>query len=143
MVDKTRPLKMESPTGGGTQLDMFPTEMDPNEDYAALKGIAFENSDSYRIEKIAKNLLCNFPDASAKVTYTVGGEIDYVEYFDGLVQTTPNRIIRVDIAYDGNLNPTTETWKYYDTDGTTILRTITLTHSWSGVDYIDTGYATT
>lgn len=45
MVDKVRPLKIEK-SGEGTEIDPFPTETDPSEDYLASKGLALENSDS-------------------------------------------------------------------------------------------------
>ena len=53
MVDKIRPLKLESPALGGTEDDDFPTAADPNEDYVAAKGMAFEDDDNTRIEKAA------------------------------------------------------------------------------------------
>lgn len=48
MPDKIKPLKLEE-TGSGTELDMFPVETDPSEDYLAAKGVAFENSDNATI----------------------------------------------------------------------------------------------
>lgn len=48
MVDKIKPLKIEEATGG-TQVNLFPTEADPTEDYASVKGVAFENSDNTTI----------------------------------------------------------------------------------------------
>lgn len=48
MVDKTKPLKIET-TIDGTEFDMLPTEMNPAEDHASVKGISFENSDTTRI----------------------------------------------------------------------------------------------
>lgn len=50
-VDKVKPLKMETPSGG-TETDSVPTATDPSEDYLATKGIAFENDDDTRIEKV-------------------------------------------------------------------------------------------
>lgn len=44
-IDKVRPLKLETPDEGGFQTDVFPTEIDPSEDYIVPKGIAFEDSD--------------------------------------------------------------------------------------------------
>lgn len=70
MVDKIKPLKMESPAGGGTEFDMSPTEVDPSEDYSAVKGVAFEDSDSTLL------------DLSA------GGEIQWIDS----VQTTPMKL---------------------------------------------------
>lgn len=46
MVDKIKPLKIESAASGGTQNDLFPTEANPTQDYLAAKGLAGENSDT-------------------------------------------------------------------------------------------------
>jgi hypothetical protein len=76
------------------------------------------------------------PTNSQKATYLGNGEVDYVEIFSGPSQITANRVARVDMAYDGSLNPTTETWVHYDpADGSTVLKTHTKTHSWVGADY--------
>jgi hypothetical protein len=80
-----------------------------------------------------------FRDCSSKPTFHTSGanegELDFIEFYKGLTQTTPNRRKRVDMTYDGNLNPTSEIWKFYSpSDGTTILKTFTITHVWSGVD---------
>ena len=82
------------------------------------------------------------PDTSQKPTYLGNGEIDFVEYFKGAVQTTVNRIKRVDVAYTGD-DPTSEVWKLYDTDGTTVLKTVTFTHTWSGNELTNTTTVTT
>ena len=49
MVDKVRPLKFENPTDG-TQFNRKQTETDPNEDYLASKGIAFENNNNLLLD---------------------------------------------------------------------------------------------
>jgi hypothetical protein len=49
MVDKVKPLKLESSVDG-TEDDFNYTETDPTEDYIAAKGIAFENSNVRRID---------------------------------------------------------------------------------------------
>jgi hypothetical protein len=49
MADKIKPLKIENPALGGTETDMFPTEANPTEDLASVKGIAFEDSDNTQI----------------------------------------------------------------------------------------------
>lgn len=46
MVDKIRPLKLESSASGGTENDLFPSETQPSEDYISCKGISFEGSDN-------------------------------------------------------------------------------------------------
>ena len=40
MPDFVRPLKLENPSDGGTEFDSFPTEVDPNEDYTQVGGVA-------------------------------------------------------------------------------------------------------
>jgi len=143
-VDKVKPLKLESPTGGGTETDLFPTEADPNEDYIAGKGFSFENLDTHLAEKVGGLLKFTTPDFSFKPTYLGNGELDYVEYFEGATQTTINRRLRVDMTYDGSLNPTVETWAFYNpSDGTSILRTIAVTHTWTGVDLTKSAEVTT
>lgn len=73
------------------------------------------------------------PTISQAVTYLVNGEVDFIEFFSSATQITANRLYRVDIGYDGSLNPITETWKLYDTaNGTTILKTVTFTNTFSG-----------
>lgn len=49
MVDKVKPLKIEDTTSG-TELDMFPRETNPANDYLASKGLALENSDASLID---------------------------------------------------------------------------------------------
>lgn len=44
MKDLVRPLKIETPDEGGTQVDFYPTEAKPLEDYLDAKGYAFESS---------------------------------------------------------------------------------------------------
>lgn len=84
------------------------------------------------------------PTNSQKATYLGDGELDFIEIFSVSTQITANRIARVDFTYDANINPITEVWKHFDTaDGTTVLKTFTLTHTWVGDDYDKTTSATT
>jgi hypothetical protein len=46
MVDKIRPLKLESPSDGGDELDEFQTPLDPHEDYLDARGIVIQNDTS-------------------------------------------------------------------------------------------------
>lgn len=50
MVDKIKPLKLETATDG-TEFDFSPRELDPSEDFVATKGVAFENSDLITLQK--------------------------------------------------------------------------------------------
>jgi hypothetical protein len=71
-----------------------------------------------------------------------GGDLDFLEFFNSPTQITANRIARVDMTYSGG-NPATEVWKIYDSDGTTVLRTITLMHTFVTNNWTKTEQATT
>lgn len=45
MADRVRPLKLETTTRG-TQLDLFPTEVNPQEDHIEARGITLQNDSS-------------------------------------------------------------------------------------------------
>ena len=47
---RTRPLKLENTVTGGGMDDSFPTAMNPAQDYADIKGVVFEGSDSQAID---------------------------------------------------------------------------------------------
>ena len=140
-MDKVKPLKIETSIDG-TQVDPFPVEANPTQDYLAAKGIAFENLDTYVIEKLGRVILEKSPNSSIKPTFLANGDVDYIEYFDGFTQTTPNRIAKTVVAYSGN-NPATETTYIYDTDGTTILRTIARAYTFSGYELTKVEMSTT
>ena len=73
--------------------------------------------------------------ASQKPGYLGNGELDNVEFFSSATQIQANRTMRVDVTYSGALDPTSEAWKMYDiADGTTILKTVTFTHTWVSGD---------
>lgn len=133
MVDKIKPLKIESASLGGTQNDWGPTEANPTEDYAAIKGVAFENSDDFRLEKFKRVILESFPLTTQKITYLVNGDVDYVEYFNSATQINANRIAKITIGYTSD-DPTSETALVYDTDGVTTSRTITSTFTYTSGD---------
>lgn len=44
--DKIHPLKMEDSASGGTELDPYPTGLNPNEDFVDARGVTFQNSTS-------------------------------------------------------------------------------------------------
>lgn len=70
-----------------------------------------------------------FSDAhSQKVTYTGGGDVDYIEFFSGAVQSTINRMLKITIGYTSG-DPSSETWEFYDSDGTTVLETRVYTYT--------------
>ena len=130
MVDKVKPLKFENSATGGTEVDYLPTEVDSNEDYLAGKGISFENSDSYLLQKIGGVVRDLSPNYSNKWNYS-GDNLASVEVFNGLVQTTINRIAKGTITLTSD-NVTSEVWEIYSTtDGTTVLATTTFTHTYT------------
>lgn len=45
-LDRVRPLKLEDPATGGTELDPVPNELDPNEDYTDVRGVVFQDDES-------------------------------------------------------------------------------------------------
>ena len=57
MVDRVKPLKLESPDTGGTQVDFFPTSLDKNQDYVDCAGVTVQgevsDDDSVRIHRSA------------------------------------------------------------------------------------------
>lgn len=85
MADKIRPLKIESPADG-TQDDMgYPTEANPDEDYVAAKGFAFENLDTHTVD-------------------LVGGEITFTDPSNG--QRKLSRLVHPQINKTATTDPT-------------------------------------
>lgn len=50
MADKVKPLGFENTGAGGGDTYPLPTELDPQEDYVAAKGISFQNTDDKLID---------------------------------------------------------------------------------------------
>jgi hypothetical protein len=141
MADKIKPLKFENSATGGTQIDFLPTEAKPTEDYAAVKGLAFENLDTFLLDKVGRSIVEKFPDLYHKVTYSAG-DVSNIEFFNSASFITANRIARYDLTYtSGNL--TSEILSVYDTDGTTVLRTYTWTHAYVSGDFDSSGVVIT
>jgi hypothetical protein len=139
-VDKVKCLKIESPAGGGTQYDPFPTELNPTQDYSSMKGICFNHDDNFLLEHLGRAIVTKIPSGhSIKTYYLANGDVNYVEVFNSPTQIDANRIGRYDLAYNANLDPTSETLKIYDVDGTSILRTYTHTYTYTGFDITSTG----
>jgi len=118
-------------------------QVDAKTDLLGCMGIDFELLGTFLSEKIGGVVKFTCPDASQKATFLSSKELDFVEFFDGATQTTPNRRVRVDSVYTG-IDLTSEVWKIYDpSDGTTVLRTITHTHTYTGGVYEKTTEVTT
>lgn len=72
MVDKVKPLKIEEAIDG-TQVDPFPTETDPSQDYLSAKGISFTNNDTITISESSSNIV--IIDATHTSATKIVGEI--------------------------------------------------------------------
>ena len=46
MVDRVKPLKIESPDSGGVETDEFPTSLDKNEDFVDCRGVTIQDDSS-------------------------------------------------------------------------------------------------
>lgn len=106
------------------------------------KNILFDNNVllntaiGYNVQDIINDLAT--PDVSSKPTYLGNGELDYIEFFKGPTQITSNRRAKATITYDVNLDPSNETWLLYDTDGTTVLKTVVVTYTFVSSDLTKT-----
>ena len=173
MVDKVKPLKIESSDTGGTQNDLFPTSLNPQEDHVEAAGIVFDDASNVDETTIISRdgddmqfkdsnnptfvtltdllagaggitigshpqllQLIHFIDEGPAEGFTTGAKKSVV----GTVFPTQElwkrsdatKLVEKNIIWTGP-NPTTIEWKIYDTDGSTVLATITDTISYSGV----------
>lgn len=142
MVDKVSPLKYESSSTGGTENDFIPTEANPLEDYLAGKGISFEKSDDFLLDKVGRVLVEKFPSLYQSPTYS-SGNLTVLEFFNSSSFITANRVCRYDFTYNGDSTLATEVLVVYDTNGTTILRTYTWTHTYVSQDLSSSGLVIT
>lgn len=139
-IDRVKALKLET-TIDGSVTDMTPRECNPVQDYLATKGVAFENLDTFLIDKVGRSIVELFPSLYQQVTY-VTNDPTIVEFFNSSSFITANRVARYDLSYT-SFNLTSEVLKIYDTDGSTILRTYTWTHTYSSNDYVSSGLVIT
>jgi hypothetical protein len=130
MVDRIRPLKLEDPGEGGTELDQFPTEVDHHEDYVDARGLSVQNllsdDDIVRIDRDASNNLV-FRDPIAGVQRLIdllnGGSTNY----DVLLVCEPSAD---DTTYEITRTAgkvTRESWTWTDTN--VLLKTIAYTRA--------------
>jgi hypothetical protein len=68
------------------------------------------------------------PDDSVVPTYSAG-LLTEVTFYRSSSQVAGNRKVLVSISYSSGL-PVTEVWQYFEADGTTVRRTVTLTNTW-------------
>ena len=78
MPDKVKPFKQESTPDGG-QNDAGWSEVDPNEDYIAMKGIAFENSNSHLVHIIDNEITFVDPVTGQKKLSELGASSGITE----------------------------------------------------------------
>ncbi len=71
---------------------------------------------------------------SVKPTYS-GDDLTTLEYYDSTSQITANRVAKTDLTYTSDLL-TSEVCTYYASDGTTTLKTITLTYTYNGSEQL-------
>jgi hypothetical protein len=97
MVDKVRPLKLESTATGGGMEDSFPTALNPAQDYIAPKGIAFESSDDQLIDI----------DGSGNIQFTDtnSGTIKLSELLNALRHRSQDQLVH-NVAETGYIEPT-------------------------------------
>ena len=177
MVDRVKPLKMEGSDTGGTDDDLFPTGLDPNEDFVDARGTTLQNDtsddDTVRISRDGSDNM-TFQDGvvsgSKTLTELLAGSggiteeshrilrqlIHFID--DGPAEgftsgayrevTTPGpfpdvltwwesssklkKIVDLTLTWS-SAKVTQEQWRVYDTDGSTILATVTDAISYSGV----------
>lgn len=178
MADRVRPLKLEAPATGGTELDEFPTAMNPQEDHADIRGVFLQsdtsNDESVHLTRDSSDRM-TFKDTenTTPVTLTslvagTGGLtedahrtlrqlIHFIDdgpaegftsgaYKETLPSASPfptsiiwwesssklKKIVERTITWTG-ATPTTDQWEIYDTDGSTVLGTVSDAISYSGV----------
>lgn len=64
-LDAVRCLKMESPSGGGRQLDTYPTELDPLQDAVTAAGVYLQNASDTVTDK---NVLVDRANTDLRLT---------------------------------------------------------------------------
>lgn len=72
-----------------------------------------------------------WPTLSEKVTYS-GYQIISVQFFKTSSQLISGRLAKIDLTYNGLGQVTQELRRYYDSNGTTVLKTVTITIVWNG-----------
>lgn len=92
-IDIVKPLKIENPATGGTQTDVFPTEVTPTQDYIAAKGIAFDGLATKTVDT----------DVSGNIKFT---DVNYTDIKLTTVRTPDKFFFAEAIAEQSNPNTT-------------------------------------
>lgn len=78
MGDKVRPLKLENPADGGTELDLYPTEVNPVEDNLVAKGLYIIDDNLYIGISGSDMIFQDYHNVTpVTLTELVGGSNDY------------------------------------------------------------------
>lgn len=78
------------------------------------------------------------PTNTVSPTYLPNGNLSALTLYRNTTQINANRSADCTVTYDLEQNPTSEIWRLFDSDGVTVLKTISLTHIWSLGNYIRT-----
>jgi hypothetical protein len=169
MVDRIKPLKLEDPADGGDDLDLFPTSLNPNEDYLDCRGITLQSDSSdddtvgitrdaagklafkdtahptgIKLEDVGETAnhpilrqLIHFIGEGPAEGFATGAyrEVTGTAFPTAIVwwesASKLKKIVEQTISWTG-VNPTTVVWKIYDTDGVSVLATVTDSVSYTG-----------
>ena len=174
-MDRVRPLKIEKISGGGSQDNLYPHDLDPNEDGIEARGLVLQNDSSNDAVVVVGRDSSNrmtFKDSENLATLTEllsgsGGLTEgahrilrqlihfiddgpaegfasgaYREITGGTAFPTSeiwytdsgktDKIVEKTFTWSG-VNLTTKEWKIYDTDGSTLLVTVSDAISYSGI----------
>ena len=176
MVDRVKPLKMESADTGGDENDEFPTSLDPEEDHLECAGIVLDDpgliDESTVIWRDVDDMMFKDTNNPAGATLTellaTGGItptahrtlrqlIHFIEsggpaegFFSGAYREITGGVFPTSVIWwesSAKLKkiverlitwgtspkaPTQDQWKMYDTDGVTVLATVTDAITYSG-----------
>jgi len=70
------------------------------------------------------------------IIYLGNGNVDYVEYFKSLTDTTANRIAKVLFTYNSDLTPNTEELTYFGSNGVDVVKTFLWTFTYNSGNLI-------
>lgn len=80
------------------------------------------------------DILDFLPTTKSSVPAFTGDLLTGYTYYSSDTQTEANRVGHSSITYNGSDQPTSAVYTIYKNDGTTVLRTITVSYTWSGDD---------
>jgi hypothetical protein len=148
MVDRVKPLKIEGTDTGGTQNDLFPTSVNPNEDYLECSGLVLDDAsntdESTIIRRNGNNM--EFKDTSNSTFVTLS---DLIAGSGGLTEDA-HKVLRQLIHFiddgpaegftsgayketlpSGSVFPTSEIWWE---SSSKLKKIVSLATTWTGVN---------